>query len=34
MHRGLGDRVCCVGLIVAGLAGYGLLYWFITTVVR
>lgn len=24
-----GDRFCCCGFIVAGLVGYGFMYWFL-----
>jgi len=26
-----GDRLCCVGFVVAGLLGYGLVYWFLVS---
>lgn len=32
--RSAGDRLCCLGLIIAGLCGYALVYWWVTSYTR
>ena len=32
--KSAGDRLCCLGVIIAGLSGYAMVYWLVTIYAR